>query len=96
MPQDKADRYHAQPDEAFNSTPEPLAEGFAFATSQPPPDPDFRESGGRFRKGHDPRRHRFTREECSRGFWTGIAVYAERGGDPRYFLRNMTRRRAAA
>ena len=27
---------------------------------------------GRFRKGADPRRHRFTREECSAGFWAAI------------------------
>jgi hypothetical protein len=27
---------------------------------------------GQFRKGHDPRRHRFTREECQTGFWRAI------------------------
>jgi hypothetical protein len=27
---------------------------------------------GQFRKGFDPRRHRFTREECVRGFWSAI------------------------
>jgi len=27
---------------------------------------------GQFRKGHDPRRHRFTREECQAGFWKAI------------------------
>lgn len=27
---------------------------------------------GRFRKGHDPRRHKFTTEECQRGFWAAI------------------------
>jgi hypothetical protein len=42
-------------------------------------------NAGAFRKGSDPRRHRctpsctharhkFTREECSAGFWTAIAV----------------------
>lgn len=27
---------------------------------------------GQFRKGHDPRRHRFTRAECQAGFWAAI------------------------
>jgi hypothetical protein len=27
---------------------------------------------GWFKKGHDPRRHRFTREECIDGFWAAI------------------------
>lgn len=27
---------------------------------------------GRFRKGHDPRRHRFTRAECQAGFWAAL------------------------
>lgn len=30
---------------------------------------------GRFRKGHDARRHEFTAEERSRGFFTAIAVW---------------------
>ena len=42
--------YHEQPEEAFNSTPGPLPEGFAFADYQPPPDPDF-ELGGLVRPG---------------------------------------------
>lgn len=29
---------------------------------------------GRFRKGYDPRRHVFTAEERSAGFWTAITV----------------------
>jgi hypothetical protein len=29
---------------------------------------------GSFKPGPDPRRHKFTREECSAGFWTAIAV----------------------
>ena len=29
--------------------------------------------GGQFRKGHDPRRHSFTREECQRGFQAACA-----------------------
>jgi hypothetical protein len=28
-----------------------------------------RENRGRFKPGSDPRRHRFTVEECQRGFW---------------------------
>ncbi len=27
---------------------------------------------GQFQKGHDPRRHVFTPEECERGFWAAI------------------------
>jgi hypothetical protein len=33
-----------------------------------------RANAGSFRKGADPRRHEFTQEERSRGFWTAIAV----------------------
>ena len=35
---------------------------------------------GRFKPGPDPRRHTFTLEECSRGFWTAISVYGVRIG----------------
>jgi len=87
MPTDTADRYHAQPDEAFHGRPEPLAADFSFNDSTPPPDPDFKESGGRFRKGFDPRRHTFTAEECSEGFWAGLASYVEQGGEARNFLK---------
>jgi hypothetical protein len=34
-----------------------------------------RPNPGHFQKGHDPRRHKFTPEECSRGFYTAIAVW---------------------
>jgi hypothetical protein len=27
---------------------------------------------GRFQKGPDPRRHKFTRDECSDGFWAAV------------------------
>jgi hypothetical protein len=27
---------------------------------------------GRFQKGYDPRRHKFTRDECSDGFWAAV------------------------
>ena len=44
--------------------------------------PGTEENGGQFRKGNDPRRHRFTREECSRGgqigFWAMIDSIVER------------------
>ena len=33
---------------------------------------------GWFRKGDDPRRHKFTREECSEGFWAAIESVAAR------------------
>ena len=29
-------------------------------------------NAGQFKPGHDPRRHRFTREECQRGFWNAV------------------------
>ena len=31
-----------------------------------------KQNRGQFRKGHDPRRHRFTIEECQRGFWRAL------------------------
>jgi hypothetical protein len=72
MPRD----YHELPDEAHTAAaPEPLPADFYFADSQPPTDPDLKKSGGRFVRGFDPRRHKFTREECSRGFWTALAVW---------------------
>lgn len=65
-------------------------------------------NAGAFRKGSDPRRHvctsscshpryRFTRDDCVRGgqigFWVALAVYVEKGGNPRNFLRNKMRAR---
>jgi len=38
-------------------------------------------NSGQFRKGHDPRRHRFTREECQRGFWNAITSIVIRHPD---------------
>jgi len=29
-------------------------------------------NAGSFRKGEDARRHKFSREECSRGFWAAV------------------------
>ena len=84
MLNDTADRYHAQPDEARH-TAEPLGADFAFNDSQPAPSAEFeagasakpkrRAKRGSFKPGHDARRHKFTPEECSRGFWTAIAVW---------------------
>ena len=79
--------YHELPDEAHTPTGSALPADFSFNDSTPPPDPDFKESGGRFVKGFDPRRHAFTAEECSAGFWAGLASYVERGGQPQNFLR---------
>src|SRR5215207_11267784 len=83
MPRD----YHELPAEAYAASAVPLPADFSFNASEPPPDPDFKESGGRFRKGFDPRRHTFTAEECSEGFWSGLASYVEQGGEARNFLR---------
>lgn len=33
---------------------------------------------GWFKKGNDPRRHKFTREECQDGFWAAIESVAAR------------------
>lgn len=33
---------------------------------------------GRFKPGPDPRRHKFTKEECSDGFWAAIESVASR------------------
>ena len=81
MSQDTASAYHAQPAEAFHK-PEPFAADFSFNDSQPAPSADFTAEAapkrhanrGSFRKGYDSRRHFFTPEECSRGFWSAIAV----------------------
>lgn len=51
------------------------------------PKPKRKPTAGSFRKGADPRRHKFTREECSEGFWAGLASYVEQGGEARNFLR---------
>ena len=83
MPRD----YHELPDEAYMPSAEPLPADFSFNASEPPPDPDFQVSGGRFMKGFDPGRHTFTAEECSEGFWAGLASYVEQGGAARNFLR---------
>ncbi|MDQ3744527.1 MAG: hypothetical protein M3444_09105 [Acidobacteriota bacterium] len=86
MPQ--SNTYHEPPEEAFfRPAPEPLPADFSFNDSTPPTDPDFKASGGRFVKGHDPRRHKFTAAECSEGFWAGLASYVEQGGEARNFLR---------
>ena len=89
MPRD----YHELPAEAYIESAEPLPSDFSFNSSELPPDPDFKESGGRFVKGFDPRRHTFTAEECSAGFWAGIASYVEQGGEARNFLRRKMRAR---
>jgi hypothetical protein len=36
---------------------------------------------GRFQKGYDARRHKFTKEECSDGFWAAIESIAIRYPD---------------
>jgi hypothetical protein len=39
----------------------------------PTPTPtETRTNRGRFKPGPDPRRHRFSREECQAGFWAAI------------------------
>lgn len=43
-----------------------------FTDTPPQPAPVFR---GQFKRGFDPRRHQFTAEERSRGWWTAIAIF---------------------
>lgn len=43
--------------------------------------PDYKQNKGRFTKGDDPRRHKFTREECQAGFWAAIESVASRYPD---------------
>jgi hypothetical protein len=41
--------------------------------------PQTKEPGrGRFKPGPDPRRHKFTKEECSKGFWAAIESVVSR------------------
>ena len=44
------------------------------AAAQKPAQPNR----GRFKTGPDPRRHKFTKEECSDGFWAAIESIAIR------------------
>ena len=36
---------------------------------------------GRFQKGYDARRHKFTRDECSAGFWAAVESIVNRYPD---------------
>ena len=61
--------------------------------------PKRRVRGRPFRKGYDPRRHTFTWEECSEGFFAALASIATR--NPRVPLHNtleyfMRRRQCGA
>jgi hypothetical protein len=51
---------------------------------------------GHFQKGADPRRHRFTRDECVTGFWVAIESITTRYPkavmpDDRYIVCNFLR-----
>ena len=37
-----------------------------------------RPNGGQFKPGPDPRRHRFTRDECVKGFWAAVFSIIQR------------------
>jgi hypothetical protein len=41
----------------------------------------LRSNPGQFRPGPDPRRHRFTRSECQRGFWAALVSIIARYPD---------------
>lgn len=40
-------------------------------------------NAGQFRKGDDPRRHKFTRDECVAGFWAALESLTVRYDDDR-------------
>jgi hypothetical protein len=70
MPDDfTTNSYLAKPDEAHWNLPE-ADKSEVEIVSTPAPADNF--PTGRFKKGHDPRRHKFTPEECTRGFWAAI------------------------
>jgi len=58
-----------------------------------------KENKGRFKKGPDPRRHKFTREECQAGFWRALESIITRYPDATnggrhmacYFLKRKAR-----
>jgi hypothetical protein len=69
----------------------PFTERGAMTT---PTQTDRPKNRGRFKPGHDPRRHRFTTEECQRGFWNAIYSIVERypdaiGDDGRHMAFNF-------
>ena len=60
---------------------------------------------GQFHKGADPRRHQFTRDECSAGFWAAIESIITRHPDmvtrdcrhiACYFLMSVSKKRYKA
>lgn len=40
-----------------------------------------KQNAGRFKKGADPRRHKFTKDECQAGFWKALESIAARHPD---------------
>lgn len=42
-------------------------------------------TGRPFQKGHDPRRHTFTPEECREGFYAALAAIAERNPQASFY-----------
>jgi hypothetical protein len=40
-----------------------------------------KENKGRFQKGPDPRRHKFTRDDCVKGFWQALESITARYPD---------------
>ncbi|HVG20844.1 MAG TPA: hypothetical protein VNI02_17485 [Blastocatellia bacterium] len=53
----------------------------AALVRQAQPDAAPTSNRGRFQKGYDPRRHKFTREECSIGFWNAVESIVTRYPD---------------
>ena len=51
------------------------------ATEAAPPQVEQSQYRGRFKKGYDPRRHKFTQAECIDGFWAAIESVAIRYPD---------------
>ena len=72
--------YFQAPDEAYWPQPQVTASQIEIVSTPAPvsdiePQPPAPRRRGRpFVKGHDPRRHIFTDEERSRGFYTALAI----------------------
>jgi hypothetical protein len=70
------------------------------ATIAPPQATEQTEYRGRFKKGPDPRRHVFTKDECSDGFWAAVESIITRYpdaimSDGRHMVANFMKSRTA-
>jgi hypothetical protein len=71
--------YFSTPDEHYWNTQDAPRAEIVIVETEPPA--DAFPNKGRFKKGFDPRRHRFTRAECSKGFWAAVESIVSRYPD---------------